>query len=110
MVKDFQPVMVYTSCDDQAVCRDIAHLVLEKRLAACVQLMSEMTSYYWWEGRIASDSEYQLTMKSERSLFGVLVKTIRSIHPYEVPEIIATDITDVDADYAAWMQETLSHG
>ncbi len=110
MPKDFKPVVVSTSCDDQAVCRDIAQLVLEKRLAACVQLMSPMTSFYWWEGRMARDSEYLLVMKSERSLFGQLVKTVRSIHPYDVPEIIATDITDIDADYAGWMQETLGHG
>lgn len=110
MSKDFQPVVVYTSCDDETVCRDIARLVLEKRLAACVQLMSPMTSFYWWDGRIASDSEYLLTMKSEYSLFDRLVAAIRSIHPYEVPEIIATDITGIDAEYAAWMQETMRHG
>ncbi|MBT8329723.1 MAG: divalent-cation tolerance protein CutA, partial [Desulfofustis sp.] len=69
-----------------------------------------MTSLYWWKGEIASDSEYLLSMKSDRNLFNRLVEAIRSVHPYEVPEIIATDVVDVDREYSAWMREELDHG
>lgn len=110
MQQDLQPILVYTSCDDRLICRDIAGLVLEKRLAACVQVMAPMTSFYWWEDRIASDNEYLVTMKSDGRLFDELVKAIRSIHPYEVPEIIAAEIVAVDADYCRWMKESLRHG
>ena len=49
-------------------------------------------------------------MKSDRTLFNRLVEAVRAVHPYEVPEIIATDIVDVDSDYGAWMREELDHG
>ena len=110
MQHEFNPVMVYTSCDDEDACREIARLVLDRRLAACVQVMAPMTSFYWWDDQIASDSEYLVSMKSDRSLFEQLAAAIRSIHPYEVPEIVATDISALDHDYADWMKETLRHG
>lgn len=110
MQQDIQPIVVYTSCDDKTVCARIARLVLEKRLAACAQVMAPMTSFYWWKKEIAQDDEYLLALKSHRHLFDQLAAAIRSIHSYEVPEIIATEITAIDSDYAAWMREELSHG
>jgi len=110
MQQDIQPIVVYTSCDDQTVCARIAKLALEKRLAACAQVMAPMTSFYWWKKEITQDDEYLLALKSHRHLFEQLAGAIRSIHSYEVPEIIATEITAIDSDYAAWMREELSHG
>ncbi|MEJ2057316.1 MAG: divalent-cation tolerance protein CutA [Desulfofustis sp.] len=110
MQQEIQPIVVYTSCDDKDVCARIARFVLEKRLAACVQLTAPMTSFYWWKDDIARDEEYLLALKSHRHLFDQLAAAIRSIHPYEVPEIIATEIIEIDSGYAAWMREELSHG
>jgi periplasmic divalent cation tolerance protein len=107
---DFHPVVVSTSVDKEEVARSIAKLVLGKRLAACVQIHPPMASLYWWQDEIATDSEYLLSMKSNRALFDRLVEAIRSVHPYEVPEIIATDIVAVDAEYGAWLREELDHG
>ena len=109
-MQDFQPVLVSTSVDQEEAARSIAEQVLTKRLAACVHIHPPMTSLYWWKEEIASDSEYLLSMKSERTLFDRLTKAIRAVHPYEVPEIIATDIVDVDREYGAWMREELDHG
>lgn len=110
MQQEIQPIVVYTSCDDKSICESIARLVLEKRLAACAQLMTPMTSFYWWKDAIAQDEEYLLALKSHRHLFDQLAAAIRSIHTYEVPEIIATEISAVDSGYAAWMREELSYG
>lgn len=110
MQQDIQPIVVYTSCDDKSICEKIARLALEKRLAACAQIMAPMTSFYWWEDEIARDGEYLLAIKSHRHLFDQLAAAIRSIHPYEVPEIIATEIIEIDRGYRAWMREELSHG
>ena len=109
-MSDFQPVVVSTSVDKEEAAQSIAKLVLGQRLAACVHIHTPMTSLYWWQGEIASDNEYLLNMKSDRTLFDRLVEAIRSVHPYEVPEIIATDIVDVDQKYGAWMREELDHG
>ena len=109
-MSDYQPVVVSTSVDKEEAAQSIAKLVLDKRLAACVHIHAPMNSLYWWQGEIASDNEYQLSMKSDRSLFDQIVEAIRSVHPYEVPEIIATDIVDVDQPYGVWMREELDHG
>ena len=109
-MSDFQPVVVSTSVDNEEAAQSIAKLVLGQRLAVCVHIHAPITSLYWWQGEIASDNEYLLNMKSDRTLFDRLVETIRSVHPYEVPEIIATDIVDVDQQYGAWMREELDHG
>lgn len=104
------PVVISTSCDSEQMAHDIGRLMLEKRLAACVQILPPITSLYWWQGEIAKDNEFLVTMKSDRRLFERISKEIRSIHPYEVPEIIATPVVDVDEEYARWMKEELDHG
>ena len=109
MVHDMQPIVVTTSIDKEDVAQALAELVLEKRLAACVQILPQVTSLYWWEGQIASDKEYLLNIKSDRKLFDRLVNVLRSIHSYEVPEIIATAVVEIDQAYADWMKEELHH-
>ena len=104
------PVVISTSCDSEQMALDIGRLVLQKRLAACVQILPPITSLYWWKGDIAQDNEFLVTMKSDGRLFDRISKEIRSIHPYEVPEIIATPVVAVDEDYGRWMQEELDHG
>ena len=109
MVHDTQPVIVTTSIDQEDVAIKLAEVVLEKRLAACVQILPPITSLYWWEGEIASDKEYLVSMKSDRNLFNHLIDSIRAVHSYEVPEIIATQIVEIDKDYSAWMKKELSY-
>ncbi|MFW2365588.1 MAG: divalent-cation tolerance protein CutA [Desulforhopalus sp.] len=109
MVHDTQPVIVTTSIDQEDVAIKLAELVLEKRLAACVQILPPVTSRYWWKGQIASDKEYLLNMKSDRKLFDRLADAIRSVHSYEVPEIIATSVVEIDEEYAIWMKEELEY-
>jgi periplasmic divalent cation tolerance protein len=108
-MQDLEPVVVTTSVDQEKAAREIAERVLEERLAACVHIHPQMTSLYWWKGQITSDSEYLLSMKSDRRLFDRIVATIHLVHPYEVPEIIATDALEVDREYADWMREELNY-
>ena len=109
MVNNMQPIVVTTSIDKEDAAHKLAELVLKKRLAACVQILPPVTSLYWWKGQIASDSEYLLNMKSDRKYFKRLAQAIRSLHSYEVPEIIATAIVEIDQHYASWMKEELDH-
>ena len=109
MHSDLRPIVVSTTCGKTENGLEIARAVLEKRLAACVQIGAQMTSMYWWQNRIADDLEYLITMKSDRVLFEKLAKEIRAVHSYEVPEIIAVDIIAVDPDYGRWMREELSY-
>jgi len=109
MVHDTQPVVVTTTIDQEDVAMKLAERVLEKRLAACVQILPPVTSRYWWKGQIVSDKEYLLNMKSDRKLFERLADVIRSVHSYEVPEIIATSVVEIDEEYAIWMKEELEY-
>lgn len=102
-----QPILVTTTCDEKGGAENIGRTVLAKRLAACVQVIGPVDSLYWWEARISSTQEYRIEMKSEKSLYPELSQLIRSIHPYEVPEIIEIEISQVDNDYARWLKTEL---
>ncbi|MCG6929859.1 MAG: divalent-cation tolerance protein CutA [Desulfofustis sp.] len=107
MQLELQPILVATSCDSEAVGDRIARGVLEEKLAACVQISGTVRSSYWWQGEIATDTEYLVTMKTDRQLFNKICEVIRRVHPYEVPEIIATEIVAVDEPYARWLRASL---
>ncbi|MGA7278528.1 MAG: divalent-cation tolerance protein CutA [Desulfocapsaceae bacterium] len=105
-----QPIIVTTTCESREDGELIARSVLEKRLSACVQISGPVLSSYWWEDKITSATEFLVVMKSERGLFEQLSDTIRAVHPYEVPEIIAVDITAIDTPYKQWLEAELNHG
>lgn len=107
MQPELKPIIVITSCDREDVCRNIAHAVLKQKLAACVKISTPVNSAYWWQNEIVEDSEYLVIMKSDRRLFDELSVQIRSLHTYDVPEIIATEIVAIDETYAQWMRESL---
>lgn len=102
-----KPVIVTTTCSSLEEAEKIARLVLADRLAACIQ-MSPVRSMYWWKDTIESEDEFQLNFKSERSFFDRLVIKIKENHSYEVPEIIAMDIVEVDRPYAVWLNAELA--
>ncbi len=84
--------------------RKITKILLEKRLIACSQI-EEIQSCYWWNKRIEDEKEYILTMKSKESLYNEIEKEILENHPYEVPEIIMTEIKDGYYEYLNWIKE-----
>lgn len=99
--------MVTTTCETGEDAQGLAQLLLKMRLAACVQISSPIQSFYRWQGEIAADGEFLVTMKSERRMFERLASTIKEHHPYDVPEIIATEIVAIDNDYLTWLAEEL---
>lgn len=102
-----KPVIVTTTCPDLEEAEKIARLVLADRLAACIQI-SPVQSMYWWKDTIESEKEYLLNFKSNRSFFDRLVLKIKENHSYEVPEIFATDVVEVDRSYAVWLNGELA--
>ena len=81
----------------------IAGLLVEKRLAACVQVIGPMTSHYRWQGKIETATEYLCLAKSRAALYFEIEAAVKSIHPYEVAEIIATPIIAGSQEYLAWL-------
>ncbi len=84
---------------------EIAKRLVEDRLAACVNVVDGVKSIYWWKGKIESDEESLLIVKTRSEAFGKLVEKVREIHPYSVPEIIALPIVAGNKDYLEWMRD-----
>jgi periplasmic divalent cation tolerance protein len=86
----------------------IAELLIAARLAACVQIMPEMESVYWWKGQIERSPEILLLAKTTPDKFPELERAVRSLHTYETPEIIALPVTAISEPYLNWLTGALS--
>jgi len=86
----------------------IARVLVEKRLAACVNVMPAGRSFYRWKGVIEDEQESLLVIKSSRSMFDQLRVEIEKLHSYEVPEIIAVPIVDGSEGYLEWLERELA--
>jgi periplasmic divalent cation tolerance protein len=102
---------IRTTIDTQAGAQTIASTLLAQRLAACVQISGPIQSAYWWDGQIETAGEWLCTIKTRADHYTQVEATIKAIHPYEVPEILATTIVTGNPDYLAWIdRETVPNG
>jgi len=97
-------VIFITAKEDEA--EKIAFEVVSKRLAACVNIVPSVSSIYWWQGKVERDKESLLVVKSEEEVLDRLIKTVKRIHSYSVPEIIAVKVVGGLEDYLQWVKET----
>ncbi len=100
-------IQVFITINDRAKAKEIAETLLDKKIAACVQISGPVTSLYKWQGSLAEDQEWLLTVKSSRRHYSELEKQVRQIHTYEVPEILAVSIEEGNNDYFNWMKKEL---
>jgi periplasmic divalent cation tolerance protein len=102
---DYIQVSTTTASRDDAL--RIAQVLVEKRLAGCVQIIGPITSVYRWQGRIEQTEEWQCIIKSRQDLFDALADAIWAGHPYDVPEILAVPVIAGSKDYLAWLEEEI---
>ena len=102
-----ESVQVLTTVEKREEAETIARSLVEKRLAACVQIIGPITSTYRWKGEIETAEEWQCLVKTRRELYPQVERAIRRLHSYEVPEIIATPIVAASADYLEWLDENV---
>ncbi len=88
---------------------EIARLLVEERLAACVNVVKGIRSFYWWEGKVNVDDEELLVVKTRGEAVGKLVKRVKEVHPYTVPEVIALDVSEGNEDYIKWVVEEVKN-
>src|SRR5215471_13076674 len=88
----------------------IAAELVSRRLAACVQISGPIASTYRWQGAVETAEEWLCTVKSSKALFGEVERVVKQLHPYEVPELIATPIVEGSATYLQWLGEQLDDG
>jgi len=96
--------IVISTFSDKSTAKKTAKLLVERQLAACVQMLP-IESVYLWKGKICEDDEIMLFIKSKTVLFDKVAAAIKEIHPYEVPEIIQIPITDGLPKYLKWIGE-----
>ncbi|MFH0797311.1 MAG: divalent-cation tolerance protein CutA [Candidatus Omnitrophota bacterium] len=81
----------------------IKDVLLAEKLVACVNIISGIKSYFWWKGKIDSCPEVLLLAKTQRKIFPGIVRAVKKVHSYEVPEIIALPIIAGSQDYLDWL-------
>jgi periplasmic divalent cation tolerance protein len=92
--------------EQQAV--EISEELVVRRLATCVNIIPCLRSVYRWKGKICTDSEYLLYIKTRTSLFDQVSDAIRELHSYELPEILALPVLAAEANFQRWVVETAS--
>ncbi|MEI6437930.1 MAG: divalent-cation tolerance protein CutA [Candidatus Omnitrophota bacterium] len=100
-------IVVLVTAKDQSEAEKIARALLEKKLAACCNIIGGIRSLYWWQGKIADGHEVLLLVKSRADLFEEIKGTVIACHSYTVPEIIALPVSDGSAPYLAWLDASL---
>jgi periplasmic divalent cation tolerance protein len=97
--------LVLCTCPDQETALAIGTHLVEQRLAACVNLVLGVTSIYRWEGNVQREPEVLLLVKTRTERFGDLAESLRRLHPYDVPEIIAVPIDAGLPEYLTWITQ-----
>ena len=105
--KETNILSITTTVADGAAARDLARLILERRLAACVQLDEGVTSLYRWEGRLCEEPEVRLVIKTLPACVPALQALLAEHHPYELPQFAACPMAASEA-YAKWVAEAVA--
>lgn len=100
---DVLVVMTTMPSEDEA--RTMSRVVLEARVAACVNQMAPCRSEYWWDGKLEQAQEWPLLIKTTRACYPELVRVILAHHPYSVPEVVALSVVDGHPPYLQWVSE-----
>ena len=101
-----QEIVVFVTIGSLQDGAKIGRELVEKKLGACVNLLPQMTSLFCWDGKITEEEECLMIIKTRKELYHNLEKTVKTLHPYEVPEIIALPITQGFPGYLAWVRES----
>jgi periplasmic divalent cation tolerance protein len=102
-MSEAKPIVVFMTAASREEAARIAQLLVESKLAACVQILPEMQSIYVWKGEVQRDSEVLLIAKTISSNFARLEREVRAIHSYETPEIVALPIEHGSQSYLDWL-------
>jgi periplasmic divalent cation tolerance protein len=100
--------VVLTTIGSKGEAEDIAWELVERKVAACVNIVEMQSSIYRWKGEVKSEKECLLLIKTTQAMLGELFTTIKALHPYEVPELIALPIEAGTKNYLDWISESVA--
>jgi periplasmic divalent cation tolerance protein len=98
-------LLVLTNLPDRASAENLARALVEKRVAACVNILAPCRSVYRWKGQVEREDEHPVLIKTTRDAYAALESAIRQAHPYELPEIVAVPIERGLPAYLDWLAE-----
>ena len=98
---------IFSTAPKREEAERIAQILVEERLAACVNVMPNLRSFYRWEGRIVQDEEFLLLVKTEDRLFPDVRDRIKALHSYRIPEIIAIPLVQGSEEYLDWISTSV---
>jgi periplasmic divalent cation tolerance protein len=98
-------LVVLITCPDEEEGKKIADFLLKERLAACVNLIPNLTSFFWWSGKRHESEEVLLMVKTKKRVLRELIKKVKETHQYENPEIIALPVIGGSKDYMKWIED-----
>ncbi len=101
-------VVIFITSGSNEEANRLARTLVEEKLAACVNILPGVESLYWWKGKIESSKEWMLVVKTQGKMVRRVVKRVKEIHSYEVPEIIALPIVEGNRDYLKWISDVLT--
>jgi periplasmic divalent cation tolerance protein len=103
-----EQIIVLVTCGSAEEARNIGRTLVESRLAACVNvLQSPVESIYRWKGRVNTAAEFLMIIKSSRARFSAVAESVKRLHSYEIPEIIALPMEKGTQDYLAWLTDSV---
>lgn len=102
-----QAMVVLSTAPDEQIARRIAAVLVERRLAACVNIVGGVRSLFWWEGEVQAEAEVLLICKTDDEHLDALTEALQGEHPYECPEVVALPVAGGSADYLGWITEVL---
>jgi periplasmic divalent cation tolerance protein len=99
--------LVLTTCGSIEEARTIAHALVDRHLAACVNIVSQIESVYRWQGEVETSNEWLLIIKTTAAAFDSLRQTLQALHSYELPECIQIAVETGNAAYLDWIGESV---
>lgn len=100
-------IIVLVTCAQKKEAQRIAEALVEKRLAACVNIIDKISSIFYWQGKIDSAKELLLVVKTKKTKLPKIIKLVKSLHSYNVPEIIAVPVISGDKNYLKWINDSI---
>ncbi|OFX12650.1 MAG: dihydroorotate dehydrogenase [Alphaproteobacteria bacterium RIFOXYD12_FULL_60_8] len=95
--------LIYVTTADTEQAKSIARTVVEERLAACVNILGAVSSFYWWDGKVQEDGEVSLIAKTRADLVEPLTRRIKELHTYACPCVVALPIVGGNPDFLRWI-------
>lgn len=101
-------IVVFITASNKKEAQKLSLALVKEKLAACVNILKGIESVFWWEGKVDKAREFLLIVKTKRSLLPKLVKKVKALHSYSVPEIIGLPIIGANKQYLEWLNESTS--